>query len=74
MSVIGNSSRPESVLRKKNNLVCYHAVHESVAMGESIVGHVPRKENITDFLMKVLYGEKRRSLVSNILYDIHGEH
>ena len=54
MSVIHNTSRPESVLRKKSNFVCYHAVHESVAMFESLVGHVPRKENIADLLSKVL--------------------
>ena len=43
MSVIHNSSRPESVLRKKSNSICYHAVHESVVMGESLVGHIPSK-------------------------------
>ena len=71
MSVIHSSSRPESVLRKKSNSIRYHTVHESVAMGESLVGHIPSKENIAEFLSKVLYGEKRRYLVSNILYDIH---
>ena len=73
-SVIHNSSRPESVLRKKSNSICYHAVCESVAMGESLVGYIPSKENIADLLTKVLYGEKRRYLVSNILYDIHDDH
>ena len=60
MSVIHNSSRPESFLRKKSNSVCYHAVHESVAMNESLVGHIPSKENVADLLTKVLYGHKRR--------------
>ena len=54
MSVIYKSSRPESVLRKKSNKVCYHAIHESVAMGESLVGHVPSKEKIADLLTKFL--------------------
>ena len=31
---------PESVLRKKSNSVCYHAVCESVAVGEYLVGHI----------------------------------
>ena len=44
MSVVHNTSRPESVLRKKSNSECYHAVHESVAMGESLVGHIPSKQ------------------------------
>ena len=59
MSVIHNSSRPESVLRKKSYSVCYHAVHESVAMGESLVGHMFSKENVADLLTKLLYGHKR---------------
>ena len=46
-------SQPEAVLRKKNNLVCFHAVCESVGMGESLVGHIPSKENIADLLTKV---------------------
>ena len=74
MSVINNTSRPESVLRKKSNSVCYHAFYESVAMGKSLVGNIPSKENIAGLLPKVLYGQKRRHLVSNILYDIHDDH
>jgi hypothetical protein len=41
MSVAHSTHRPESVLKKKSNSICYHAVHESAAMGESIIGHVP---------------------------------
>ena len=33
MSVIHNTQRPESTLRKKLNSICYHAVRELVAMG-----------------------------------------
>ena len=40
MSVIHNTQRPESVLKKKSNAVCYHFTRESVAMGESLTGHV----------------------------------
>ena len=74
MSVVHNTSGPESVLRKRNNSVCYNTVHESVAMGESLVGHIPSKENVVDLIIKVLYGHKRRYLVSNILDDIHDDH
>ena len=56
MSVIHNTSRPESVLRNKSNSVCYHAVCESVAISESLVRHMASKENIADLLTKVLYG------------------
>ena len=34
MSVIHNTQRPESNLKKKSNCICYHAVRESIAMGE----------------------------------------
>ena len=74
MLVVRNTSRSESVLRKKSNSFFYHAVHESGAMGESLVGHIPSKENAADLLTKVLYGVKRRYLISNILYDIHNDH
>ena len=36
MSVVNNSSKPESTLNKKSNQVCYHAVREAVAMGECL--------------------------------------
>ena len=54
MTVVHNASRPESILRKKSNSVCYHGVHESVAMGESLVRHIPSKKNVTDLMTKVL--------------------
>ena len=53
MSVVHNTSKSESVLKKKCNSFCHHAVHESVAMGESLVGHVPSKENVADLTTKV---------------------
>ena len=73
-SVVNNTSRPESVLRKKSNSVCYNAVHESVALEESLVGYISSTKNVADLMTKVLYGQKRRYLVSNILYDIYDVH
>ena len=71
MSVVQNTSRLESVLRKNSNSVCFHTVHESVAMGASLVGHIPSKENVTDFMTIVFCRQKRKYLVDNIPYDIH---
>ena len=34
MSVVTNSSKPESTLKRKSNLICYHGVREAVAMNE----------------------------------------
>ena len=58
-------------LNKKSNSVCYHAVRESVAMGESLVAHVPSAQNLADFLTKVLSGIKRRGFIKDILMDIY---
>ena len=57
----------------KSDSVCFHAACESVAMGDSIVGHSPSKDSVTDLMTKILYGHKRRYMVSIILYDIHDD-
>ena len=74
MSVIHNTQRPESMLKKKSNSICYHAVRESVAMGESLTAHIGTNENVGDLATKVLYGQKRRYMVSQLLYDIYDDH
>jgi hypothetical protein len=53
MSVIHNTQRPESLLKKKSNSICYHAIRESVAMGESLTGHIGMNENVGDLATKV---------------------
>ncbi len=54
MSIIKNTSLPESTLNKKSNSVCYHAVRELVAVGETLTMHIPGAVNPTDLLSKVL--------------------
>ena len=55
MSVIRNTCRPESTLKKKSNYILYHAVLESVAVGECLTGHVVPNENCADLAIKILY-------------------
>ena len=75
MSVIHNTQKPESTLKKKSNQVCYHAVRESVAMGESLTGHVPTNDNPADIATKIIAGGiKRAKLVDMLLYDIEEDH
>jgi hypothetical protein len=74
MSVIHNTQRPESTLKKKNLSICYHTVHEAVAMGEILTSHVRTKNDFSDFMMKVIYGRKRRHLVGSVLFDIYDDH
>jgi hypothetical protein len=70
MSVVANSSKPESTLKKKSTLICYHAVCDAVAMGEALVAHIPTKKNLADLFTKVLYGQTWRFLVSRMLWDV----
>jgi hypothetical protein len=71
MLVIHNTQRPESTLKKKSNVICYHAVRESVAMGECITGHVASVDNPADIATKVIPGGQNRShLIRLLLYDL----
>ena len=47
MSVINNTQCPESTMREKRNLICYHAMRESIAIGESLTTHITK--NIQSF-------------------------
>ena len=71
MSVINNTSKPESTLKKKSNSICYHFIREAVAMKECLTTHVPTLKNYADLLTKVLYGKKRRDLIGGILHFIY---
>ena len=71
MSVIHNTSKPESVLKKKSNSICYHFVREAVVTKECLTSHIPTAKNVADLLTKVLSGRKRRDLVAALLADIY---
>ena len=73
MSVIHNTQRPESTLKKKSNSIAYRAVRESVAKGKSLTGHVGTNSNVTDLATKVLVGKKRQSMVNKLLYNIYDD-
>jgi hypothetical protein len=71
MSVVHNTQRPESFLKKKSNSICYHTVRESAAMGEPIIGHVPSVDNPADICTKVVTGGKKRNhLIRLLLHDL----
>jgi hypothetical protein len=72
-SQVTNSSRPESTLKKKCNSICYHAIRESVAMGETLLTHIMTGENLADFLTKTTSGAKRRKLVREVVHDIYDD-
>ena len=71
MSVIYNTSRPDSTLKKKANLVCYHVIRELAAMGEIMTTHVATLDNPADLCTRfILGGQKQNNLVSLNLYNI----
>ena len=71
MSVINNTQEPESVLKKKSNSICYHAIREAVAMGEILTTHIATGENVADLATKVIMNRpKRDHLIGKLLFDI----
>ena len=74
MSVIHNTQRPEYTFKKKKKSIYYHALRESVAMGECLTMHIPTKDNLSDMMTKVLYGSKNSGLVEGLMYDVYDLH
>jgi hypothetical protein len=56
MLVIHNTQRPESTPKKKANQICFHAVRESVAMGEILTGYISTNNNPADLATKIIAG------------------
>ena len=59
------------ILKKKTNSIYYHAICESVAMGEFLTERVGSNRICTELATKVLYDGKRRLHVSTLLYNIY---
>lgn len=49
-SVVINASKPESVLKKKQNSIAYHRVHEAVAANIIHIAKEDQETNIADML------------------------
>jgi hypothetical protein len=43
-------------------------------MDEILTSHVRTKNNFSDFMMKVTYGQKRHHLVGSVPFDIYDDH
>ena len=71
ISVIHNNSKPEYVLKKRSNIICYHFVRKYIAMKECLTSHVPTLKNWADLLTNVLSRNNSRDLVSGVLYNIY---
>jgi hypothetical protein len=67
MSVIHNTQRPESTLKKKSSSICYHYIRESVAMGESLTGHIRSENNPADLCTKIMAGGTKRDRLTEMI-------
>lgn len=67
-SVVINSAKPESTLKKKHNTIAYHKVRESIAQGTICIAKEPGESNLADILTKPLPGPRMKMLIQHILY------
>jgi hypothetical protein len=68
MSVVANTTAPESTLKKKSNAIAYHYVREAVAADIIRISFVNSKSNLADLLTKTHTGPERQRIISGILY------
>jgi hypothetical protein len=71
-SVLANTTIPNSMLKKKNQSICYHFVREVVALDEWRTSYVNTHYNTTDLLTKQLPSrEKRKCFVRSLLHHTY---
>jgi hypothetical protein len=71
MSVIHNTQKLESTLKKKSNSICYHYIRECIAMGEALTSHICSEDNPANICSKlILGGEKRNCILRNIMHFV----
>lgn len=68
MSVVKNTSVPESTLKKKSNSIAYHYVRERAASGAIAVSYEPTDSNLADMLTKIQPCIVRKRLISRVLF------
>jgi hypothetical protein len=70
-SVLANSTKPFSMLKKKSNSIAYHYVREGVAKDEWRTTYINTHDNLADLFTKPLPGgEKRTKFVKMVLHHI----
>ena len=68
MSVVMNTTRPKSTLKKKHNAIAYHRVRKAVAAGIICITKVLAGRNLADMLTKPLPGARLHELCQIVLY------
>ena len=69
MSMVTNSTVPESTLKKKCHSIAYHYNREAVACGQSRLCWEPTKSNLADMLTKFQGGTLRLYLCRNFMHQ-----
>ena len=71
-SVLANTAKPFSMLKKKSCSVAYHFVREGVSRKEWLTSYVNTHDNVADMLTKPLTNaEKRRKFTNMVLHHIY---
>lgn len=68
MSVVRNTSVPESQLKKRSNSIAYHFVRQMVAADVGRVSYEPGETNLADMLTKIQAGTTRQRLAKWVLF------
>ncbi len=67
-SVVKNSTRPESTLKKRHNAIAYHRSREAQAADIVRIAFIDGKDNIADLFTKLLPGPRLRELIKMVLW------
>ena len=68
MSVVRNTSVPESQLKKRSNSIAYHFVRQMVAADVGRVSYEPGETNLADMLTKIQAGTTKQRLAKWVLF------
>lgn len=68
-SVVMNTSRPESTLKKKSNSVAYHYVRSKCAADLIRITWEGTKTNVADMLTKIHSGPERKRIADMVMYE-----
>ena len=68
MSVVKNSSVPESQLKKNSNSIAYHFVRQLVAADVARISYEPGETNLADMLTKIQPGSTRQRLAKWVMF------
>jgi hypothetical protein len=66
--MVKNTMAPESPLKKKHVVICYHRCREALAAGFIQLAKEDTKTNLADVFTKPLPGPRRKELLGRILY------